>query len=547
MDISGVGAAKGGAPAGAGALIPGYELTDHIDSGGMGAVYKAVQKSLNRVVAIKLLPGPHQEREGFMERFKREAEALARLNHPNIISVYDCGQSAAGQPYYVMEFVSGMDLQHLLRREPPDPRQIMHIISQVCGALQYAHEQGIVHRDIKPANILIDARGHVKVADFGLAKIVGPQAAGQTVVGTTMGTPDYIAPEVLEQGPVVDHRVDIYSLGVMIYEMFTGHLPKGRWDPPSVRCGTDKGLDALVSRALQNDPDKRHQSMKDMVQAVSKLQNTCDWRHYRRPPRNATGEHGPEPGKPTPSGALTVQAEQRPKAGRWARRAAVLVLLGGAVLAAAWQAGWLQGGSAAVAVSSARPDADVPASAEVAAPEQLRLAAWALQHGGSLNVLTPENMWQVEGPDVPVTWPPPLVSVGRAGELLAGSATIREVSDLPQGRFLIWRVSFIDAPLMEDTFSELVELARAAGAVSHLNLRGLAVPTQALEKLAGLPSLRSLDLMGSPAVTPVATPCLAGCRQLRLLRVGGHGSQVSDAMLTELRALLPFCGVHDDP
>lgn len=156
-------------------------------------------------------------------------------------------------------------------------------------------------------------------------------------------------------------------------------------------------------------------------------------------------------------------------------------------------------------------------------------------------------MWELEGPDVPVTWPPPLVQVPKAGALLAGNSDVRFMSDLPQGRFHVWRVAFLGIPLMEAAFAELVDLIAAADTVSHLNLRGLDVPTTALEKLAGLPSLRSLDLRLSPAVTPAAMPYLGACKQLGLLRLGGGESHVTESMLEELRSLLTGCGVHDDP
>jgi len=230
-------------------LIPACTFVEYLDSGGMGAVYRAVQKSLNRTVAVKLLSRVHLEKEGFAERFKREAHALAQLSHPNIVAVYDSGETRDGQMYYVMEFVSGMDLQQLLKRTAPPPRQILQIITQVCNALQYAHERGIVHRDIKPANILIDDQGNVKVADFGLVKMVDPQAVDPTATCPTLGTPDYIAPEAMEHGVKIDHRVDIYSLGVMTYELLTGHVPKGQFEPPSIRSGADKKVDAVVSRA----------------------------------------------------------------------------------------------------------------------------------------------------------------------------------------------------------------------------------------------------------------------------------------------------------
>ncbi len=325
-------------------LIPAYQFIEFIDCGGMGAVYKAVQKSLNRTVAVKLLPQVHRNKESFGERFKREAHALAALNHPHIVAVHDFGETPDGQMYYAMEFVSGMDLQHLLKRDPPEPKQIFKIITQVCEALQFAHERGIVHRDIKPANILIDERGNVKVADFGLAKVVGPQSSNYTATGTTLGTPDYIAPEALDQGCKIDHRADIYSLGVMIYELLTGHLPKGMWEAPSIPSGSDKRIDVVVSKAMQNDPDKRYQHVSDMTKVLEKLLiNNNNWKNYRRPAKSGVSSPGVPLG-PIATGALTLKIVQghAPRRHRFACSAAAVLLLG-AGLVAAWQSGWLPG------------------------------------------------------------------------------------------------------------------------------------------------------------------------------------------------------------
>lgn len=318
------------------ALIPGYRFVDFIDRGGMGAVYKAVQKSLNRIVAVKLLPQVNRNKESFAERFKREAHALAQLNHPHIIAVHDFGETADGQMYYAMEFVSGMDLQHLLRRQPPEPKQILRIITQVCEALQYAHERGIVHRDIKPANILIDERGNVKVADFGLVKVVGPQSVDYTATGTTLGTPDYIAPEALDQDGKIDHRADIYSLGVMIYELFTGHVPKGVWEPPSIRSGADKSIDAVVSKAMQNNPDKRYQHVRDMTQVLEKmLENSGNWKNFRRPAKSEVNHHLGEVGR-IATDAATIRLKKSGAQRRTMIWAAGIVILAVA-LAAVWQ------------------------------------------------------------------------------------------------------------------------------------------------------------------------------------------------------------------
>ena len=217
-------------------LFPQLEILGFIGQGGMGAVYKARQKELDRIVALKILPPGIGKDPAFAQRFTREAKALAKLNHPGIVTLYEFGQ-ADGLFYFLMEFVDGVNLRHLLEAGRLSPREALAIVPQICDALQYAHDQGIVHRDIKPENILLDRQGRVKVADFGLAKLVGtegePSAVGGVVAGsvalteagTVMGTPQYMAPEQREHPAEVDHRADIYSLGVVFYQMLTGELP----------------------------------------------------------------------------------------------------------------------------------------------------------------------------------------------------------------------------------------------------------------------------------------------------------------------------------
>jgi len=360
------------------ALIPAYQFVEFIDRGGMGAVYKAVQKSLNRIVAVKLLPQVNRNKESFAERFKREAHALAQLNHPHIIAVHDFGETADGQMYYVMEFVSGMDLQHLLRRQSPEPRQILRIITQVCEALQYAHERGIVHRDIKPANILIDERGNVKVADFGLAKVVGPHSVDYTATGTALGTPDYIAPEALDVDGKIDHRADIYSLGVMIYELFTGHVPKGVWEPPSIRSGADKSIDVVVSKAMQNNPDKRYQHVKDMTQVLEKmLENSGNWKNFRRPVKSDV-IHPPGDAGRIPTDAATIRikkpASQRQRM-RWA--AAGIVLMAVAMIAV-WQPWRSAAPNDTRLVSTPEPAVSSAPVLASPAPSQVNLLQWGV-------------------------------------------------------------------------------------------------------------------------------------------------------------------------
>ncbi|MBI1176621.1 protein kinase [bacterium] len=257
-------------------LFPQLEVISLLGAGGMGAVYQARQPKLDRLVALKILPAGGSV--GSAERFNREARALARLSHPNIVTVHEFGQ-VEGLHFFIMEFVDGTNLRQLEKTSRLSPREALQIIPQICDALQYAHDEGVVHRDIKPENVLVDRKGRVKIADFGLAKIVDPdpEAARLTVDGQVMGTPHYMAPEQVERPLAVDHRADIYALGVVFYEMLTGDLPLGKFPPPSRKVQVDVRLDDIVLRALENDPDRRYQHASDVkseVQTVSSTTNT---------------------------------------------------------------------------------------------------------------------------------------------------------------------------------------------------------------------------------------------------------------------------------
>jgi serine/threonine protein kinase len=297
-------------------LFPQLEILELIGKGGMGAVYKARQKELDRIVALKILPPGIGEDPAFAGRFAREARALAKLNHPGIVTLYEFGQvqnvigarlwsqtqpqrvdntestgkianAAAGAShtaaplfFFLMEFVDGVNLRQLLHGGRIAPREALAIVPQICDALQFAHDQGIVHRDIKPENILLDRRGRVKVADFGLAKLVGTEAPAAfgvppsggpdrlkpghptlTAAGKVMGTPNYMAPEQREHPNEVDHRADIYALGVVFYQMLTGELPDKQLEPPSKKVQVDVRLDEIVLRALEKKPELRYQQV----------------------------------------------------------------------------------------------------------------------------------------------------------------------------------------------------------------------------------------------------------------------------------------------
>jgi tRNA A-37 threonylcarbamoyl transferase component Bud32 len=254
--------------------FPQLEILGLLGQGGMGAVYKARQKQLDRLVALKILPPQVAQTEAFAERFTREARSLAKLSHPRIVSVYDFGHTEDGLYYFIMEFIDGTDLRQVIQAGELSAAEALAIVPQVCEALQFAHEEGIVHRDIKPENILLDKKGRVKIADFGLAKLLDRPATVYTLTqaGQRMGTPHYMAPEQIEHPGQVDHRADIYSLGVVFYEMLTGELPLGRFAPPSQKVQVDVRLDKVVLHSLEKEPERRYQhasEVKTDVEVIS--------------------------------------------------------------------------------------------------------------------------------------------------------------------------------------------------------------------------------------------------------------------------------------
>jgi len=253
-------------------LFPQLELLELIGRGGMGAVYKARQPELERLVALKILTPRSAHDPGFAERFMREARALARLNHPHIVAVYDFGHKE-DLNYFVMEFVDGANLREVQKAGELSAQQALAIVPQICEALQFAHNEGVVHRDIKPENVLLDQKGRVKIADFGLAKIVGKQAQNLTLTaeGHVMGTPHYMAPEQVEHPHDVDHRADIYSLGVVFYEMLTGELPLGKFAAPSRMVQVDVRLDEVVLKTLEKRPERRYQQVSQVGTEVQTI------------------------------------------------------------------------------------------------------------------------------------------------------------------------------------------------------------------------------------------------------------------------------------
>jgi serine/threonine protein kinase len=243
------------------AAFPDLEILEKIGQGGMGVVFKARQPKLDRLVALKVLPKALAATPGFPERFTREGRVLARLSHPSIVTVHDFGESG-GYCFLIMEYVDGVNLRQAMKAGRFTPEQALKVVPDICAALQAAHEQGVLHRDIKPENLLLDTKGRIKIADFGIAKLLDDRGADLllTQSGARLGTAPYMAPEQIEQPSSVDHRADIYSLGVVLYEMLTGELPLGRFAAPSEKSAVSGSIDEIVFRALEKERGRRQQS-----------------------------------------------------------------------------------------------------------------------------------------------------------------------------------------------------------------------------------------------------------------------------------------------
>jgi hypothetical protein len=263
--------------------LPGYEVRRLIGQGGMGLVLEARQLSLDRTVAIKVLAPELAGNPQFVERFEREATALARLAHPHIVAIYERGHHA-GLLYFVMEHVEGPagepgDLRRLLDQGLPDLSTTRRLILQIVQALAYAHGHGVIHRDIKPSNVLLDRRGNARVTDFGIAVLGGALAQASpalTQFGAKLGTFGYMAPEQYRDPTRVDARADVYSTGVLLYEMLTGQLPAGAYAPPSQAVpGLSGGWDGLIARAIAQDPQGRFADMDQFAAALHALESVA--------------------------------------------------------------------------------------------------------------------------------------------------------------------------------------------------------------------------------------------------------------------------------
>jgi serine/threonine protein kinase len=257
-----------------------YDLLEEIGRGGMGIVYRALDTRLDRIVALKRLPeGLRRSHPRALQFFLREAQSAARLNHPNIVTVYDADQQG-GQFFITMELLEGQPLQTVLReRGQLSPSNVLGIARQTCRGLDYAHSQGVIHRDIKTANLFVTTDRIVKIMDFGLAKVLQEVRGATTLVS---GTPFYMSPEQV-LGDDVDHRSDLYSLGVTLFELATGRVPFDSGevgyhhrhspvpDPQSIRPDLPEDLCKLILRLLEKDPAARIQTASGVLEALFKI------------------------------------------------------------------------------------------------------------------------------------------------------------------------------------------------------------------------------------------------------------------------------------
>lgn len=249
------------------ALFPAYDVQALIACGGMGAVYQATQTSLDRRVAIKILPREFSSDEEFRKSFEAEAKAMAKLNHPNLIGVYDFGE-VGGMLYIVMEYVDGKSLFHSINGSVLEQSEALRLVINVCHGLAHAHEFGVLHRDIKPCNILLDAHANPKIGDFGLAHAFEREILeGEQIYGT----PGFTAPEVVEPPYTFDHRADIFSVGVMLHELLTGKLPDADPRSTSQVSGCNPRIDAVIRKATQHDPNARYGSANELALELEKI------------------------------------------------------------------------------------------------------------------------------------------------------------------------------------------------------------------------------------------------------------------------------------
>lgn len=358
-----------------------YQVVAPLGKGGMAAVYKAYQPSIDRYVALKVLPRHFADDPQFIKRFEQEAKLLAKLQHPHILPIHDYGESE-GYTYMVMPWVTGGDLTRLFRTRQFSLAEIGRIISQVGDALDYAHTQGVIHRDVKPSNILIDVRGNCLLTDFGIAKLV-EGTSNLTGTGGVIGTPSYMSPEQ-GLGQTLDGRSDIYSLGIILYEMVTGQVPftaetpmavviqhiQTPLPPPSKLDPTmPEAIERVILKSLAKQPEDRYATPGDMVQA---LQAAIGTETSFQPTKNVTiprrlpdmtkldkGDISKEPAIPPSPAAKTSRPSGFNSMILWGVVSIFLILVLGLGLLGVW---WGSRPDRAEAPPASAPQTDQPAS-----------------------------------------------------------------------------------------------------------------------------------------------------------------------------------------
>ena len=249
--------------------FPHLQVISRLGIGGMGVVYRATQMSLGRDVALKILP-PSMNQEGgeaLARRFKKEAKLLAQIQHRNVVSVFDYGE-VSDTPYFIMEYIWGHTAYDLMCAGAIDLNGVISIIASVASGLKHIHARGVAHHDINPNNVMVSSEGVVKLLDFGLAAVVGP---GSGLTAKKMGTQGYAAPERYIEPEVVDHRADLYSMGVLFYHLLTAKLPVGSFPPPSEISVAEKKWDALIMKCLEEKPANRYQSAEAFLNDMQRI------------------------------------------------------------------------------------------------------------------------------------------------------------------------------------------------------------------------------------------------------------------------------------
>ena len=260
-----------------GQWLDGYEIGEMLGSGAMGTVYRARQQSLDRTVAVKVMSADLVAQDEFILRFRREAAALAALSHPNVVNIIDRGQ-VDNNWYFVMEYVDGPTLRRILAQGKLRIDQMLDLAIQIGRGLDYAHGKGVVHRDLKPENVLLADAGPegyaAKICDFGLADLLYSDRSYVNLTGSriSMGTVNYMAPEQRQDAGRVDQRADVFSFGVLLYEMLCGELPLGRFPEPSQKNrAVDRRLDAVILRSLEIDFRRRYPRVRPIIDVLESV------------------------------------------------------------------------------------------------------------------------------------------------------------------------------------------------------------------------------------------------------------------------------------